>query len=145
MGVQAVSQWLEIRHPLAGPHNQFLIDLLELVLNNNIFVFDSKYYHQKWGVAMGASCAPSYACLYLGWWEREEVYSHPAFREQVALWVQLIDDVLAVWRGSMEQIELFIEELNHNSRNIFVTYKADRNQIELLDLLIHKEGASDCD
>lgn len=100
VGIQAVSQWLDVRHPLAGPHNEFLIELPELVLNNNLFIFDSKYYHQKRGVAMGASCAPSYACLHLGWWEKEEVYKHPAFQEHVACWVLFIDDVLVVWRGT---------------------------------------------
>lgn len=140
VGVQAVSQWLDIRHPLAVPHNEFLIELLELVLNNNS-IFDNKYHRQKWGVAMGGSCAPSYACLHLGWWEREEVYNHPSFEEHVALWVGFIDDVLVVWRGTMPQFELFIRELNDNSRNTFVTYKVDKDQIEFLDLLIRKEKA----
>lgn len=87
---------------------------------------------------MGASCAPSYACLHLGWWEREEVYNHTAFRQHVALWVPFIDDVLVVWRGTVSQFELFIKELNNNTRNIFVTYKVDSEQIEFPDLLIQK-------
>lgn len=88
---------------------------------------------------MGASSAPSYECLHLGWWEREEVYKHPAFLEHVALWVRFIDDVLVVWRGTMSQFESFIGELNNNTRNIFVTYKVDKDQIEFLDLMIRKE------
>lgn len=44
VGIHAVSHWLDTRHPLAGPHNEFLIELLELVFNNNYFIFDGKYY-----------------------------------------------------------------------------------------------------
>ncbi|XP_040206678.1 uncharacterized protein LOC120937480 [Rana temporaria] len=89
---------------------------------------------------MGASCAPSYACLHLGWWERQEVYHHPAFEKHVALWVRFIDDVLVVWRGTTAEFEKFMSELNNNTRNIFITFKVDREQIEFLDLMIRKEG-----
>lgn len=39
---------------------------------------------------MGATCAPSYACLHLVWWEKKEVYTDPAFAEHVELWVHYI-------------------------------------------------------
>lgn len=78
VGVHVVSIWPDTQHPLAGAHNKFLIELLELVLNKNVFLYIRKYYRQKRGVVMGATCAPSYACLHLGWWEKEEVYTHPS-------------------------------------------------------------------
>lgn len=65
---------------------------------------------------MGAACAPSYACLHLGWWEREVVYVLPVFEKYVALWVRYIDDVLVVLRGSSEQFGKFILNLIQNNR-----------------------------
>lgn len=53
VGVHAVSQWLDTRHLLAAPQNEFLLELLEAVLNNNYFVFNKKYYSQNREVAMG--------------------------------------------------------------------------------------------
>lgn len=52
-GVHAVFQWLEARHPLTGPHNEFLVELLQMALNNN-FLFNKKLFCQVWGVAMGS-------------------------------------------------------------------------------------------
>lgn len=61
VGIHAVSQWLDTHHSLAGPHNELLVELLEMVLKNNFFIFNRKYYEQRGGVSMGAACAPSYA------------------------------------------------------------------------------------
>lgn len=72
---------------------------------------------------MGAACAPSYACLHLGWWEKK-VYAHAAFEKHVALWVCYIDDMLVVWRGS-EQFGRFILDFSQNNRNIYLTFKVD--------------------
>ena len=47
VGIHAVSQWLDTRHPLEGPHNELLVELLEMVLNNNFFIFNRKYYPQR--------------------------------------------------------------------------------------------------
>lgn len=51
-GVQAVSKWLEVRHSLAGPHNKFILELLDMVLNNNFFMFNKTFFHQIRGVAI---------------------------------------------------------------------------------------------
>lgn len=89
---------------------------------------------------MGAVCAPSYACLHLGWWEREDVYTHPSFDQRVILFVQYIDNVLLVWRGPSKLLEKCFLDLNKNNRNIFLTSKIDLHQIEFLDLKIIKDG-----
>ncbi|XP_068089469.1 G-protein coupled receptor family C group 6 member A-like [Hyperolius riggenbachi] len=52
------------------PHNRFLLDCLRFILQNNVFTFDGAHYLQVQGAAMGTTCAPSLANLYLGEWER---------------------------------------------------------------------------
>ena len=47
------------------------MDLLDLVLNGNIFEFNNKLYIQKIGTAMGTRVAPTYACLFMGWLEEK--------------------------------------------------------------------------
>ena len=49
----------------------YLMDLLDLVLNGNIFEFNNKLYIQKIGTAMGTRVAPTYACLFMGWLEEK--------------------------------------------------------------------------
>uniref|UniRef100_A0A8C5Q3U2 Reverse transcriptase domain-containing protein n=1 Tax=Leptobrachium leishanense TaxID=445787 RepID=A0A8C5Q3U2_9ANUR len=53
----------------------FIIQLLTYILTHNFFLFDGKYYLQTRGTAMGTSCAPSYANLYLALWEETVVFT----------------------------------------------------------------------
>lgn len=52
---------------------KLLLILLELVVRHNFFLFKDCYYLQLRETAMGATCAPSYANLFLGMWEWESV------------------------------------------------------------------------
>ncbi|CAJ0940426.1 unnamed protein product [Ranitomeya imitator] len=54
-----------------------LLVLLKFILTYNCFMFNKRVYLQKQGTAMGASCAPSYANLFLVAWEREIFISNP--------------------------------------------------------------------
>jgi hypothetical protein len=49
--------------------------LIKLVLNNNYYKFDSDFYMQKMGTAMGSSMAPSYASLFMGKFEEDFINS----------------------------------------------------------------------
>ena len=42
-----------------------LLKIVEFVLNNNIFEFNSKAYQQNSGTAIGSKFAPPYSCIYM--------------------------------------------------------------------------------
>lgn len=48
------------------PLNEFILQLLSFILTRNYFIFEDQHFLQSQGVAMGTSCTPSYANLYLG-------------------------------------------------------------------------------
>lgn len=52
------------------PLNEFIVQLLSFILTRNYFIFEDQHFLQSQGVAVGTSCAPSYANLYLGAWEK---------------------------------------------------------------------------
>lgn len=85
---------------------------------------------------MGAPWTPGYACSHLGCLEEEVVYASPMYLSHVRLWLRYIDDVLMLWEGPDEDLSLFMDELNNNSRNIRLTFTADAHDISFLDLLI---------
>ena len=59
-GIQSIKEILSIHKPPNDlPHNSYIIELLELVLTNNHFEFNSIFYHQVSGTAMGAKLALS--------------------------------------------------------------------------------------
>ena len=61
-GVQSIKEMLSIHKPPNSlPHNNDIIEVLEVVLTNNHFEFNGKHYHQVSGTAMGTKLVPSYA------------------------------------------------------------------------------------
>ncbi|XP_029646732.1 uncharacterized protein LOC115220725 [Octopus sinensis] len=70
-GIEAITFWLE-KYPeeIPGRINQnFVIEVLKFVLLNNHFLFDTTYYRQKCGIAMGTRAAPVIANLVMGYHE----------------------------------------------------------------------------
>ena len=48
-----------------------LVNLVEFVLKNNYFEFNSEVYRQISGTAMGTKFAPPYACIFMNMVETE--------------------------------------------------------------------------
>jgi len=48
------------------PEAQIIGELIDIVLQNNVFEFNESFYLQKQGTAMGTKMAPSYANLFMG-------------------------------------------------------------------------------
>ncbi|XP_075207802.1 uncharacterized protein LOC142312700 [Anomaloglossus baeobatrachus] len=141
LGMGAVSYFLFGQSTGTRDHDEFLMNLLSLVLNLNYFVFDRTFYKQVSGTAMGARCAPSYANIYLGWWEETKVRNMPAYKKHVFQWFRYLDDVLMLWTGSWEECEEFISELNNNMLNIYLTSFLSLTSVDFLDLKLSLEGS----
>ena len=125
-GIEAIKKMLAIhRPPDSKPHNNYIIELLELVLTNNHFEFNGNYYHQLSGTAMGTKLAPSYAYLFMATFEDKYVYTYP---QKPTLWKRFIDDIFLIWPHGRESLLRFIEHLNRvhpplNSQVIYQTRK----------------------
>ena len=46
---------------------------------------------------MGTKCAPTYASLYMGWFERK--YILPRIQQYVSMYVRYIDDISFIWKA----------------------------------------------
>lgn len=88
---------------------------------------------------MGVVWAPAYACLHLELWEEEEVYPSPMYRDHVLTWLRYIDDLLMLWKGTLDSLHKFMRELNMNERNIRLTYNFHKKKLSFLDLQITLE------
>ena len=67
------------------------ICLLEIVLKNNTFEFDNKFYKQIQGTAMGTKLAPAYANIFMGRLEHR-ILSHASLKP--TFYKHFIDDIL---------------------------------------------------
>ena len=77
LGIEAISYWLHKKRELILQRftNDFMIESLKFVLKNNNVLFSDHMYLQLLGRAMGAKCAPSYACLTIGYLEETELFT----------------------------------------------------------------------
>ena len=67
-----------------------MIKIAEFVLKNNLFEFNSKFYKQISGTAIGTKFAPPYACIFMDYIETEFLKSQEI---KPWLWKRFIDDI----------------------------------------------------
>ncbi len=65
-GLKALQHFLMNRPIDSLPPSEFIIQLTEWTLKNNVFLFQDLLYIQFQGTAMGACFAPNYTNLFLG-------------------------------------------------------------------------------
>ena len=133
-GTQTIKEFLAIhRDTNALPHNNYIIELLEVVLTNNCFDFNGKHYHQKFGTAMGTKLASSYASLFMTKFELIHIYT---YHLQPTLWERFIDDIFMIWPHGMDSLLEFIQHLNTVHPTIKFTSIITPSEIAFLDLII---------
>ena len=134
LGIEACREQLETNQ--AGsqfPTNSSIIELLKMVLTKNNFDFNGLHYLQVGGTAMGTRLAPSYANLFMDYFERHYVYTH---HTQPLLWKRYIDDIFMLWQHDVQELQNFIDHLNQSVPSInFETHISD-SEISFLDVKV---------
>ncbi|XP_077145895.1 uncharacterized protein LOC143807824 [Ranitomeya variabilis] len=133
-GLRAASHYLGESN-LESSLIELILILLKFVLEHNVFIFNKDIFIQKQGTAMGATCAPSYANLFMGYWERLIFQVDDEDSQAIQGWSRYIDDILFIWEDSIERLDAFTIKLNQNQFNINLTYKYGRT-VDFLDLKI---------
>lgn len=99
--------------------------ILKLVLKNNYFCFEEKYYKQKCGIAMGSRCGPSIANIFVYIYERRWLNIN-----KTLFYVRFIDDIFII---------LDNEDLIASLKNAFGSLKLNicsNKKVNFLDLNI---------
>lgn len=103
--IKAVETFLKRHYPDCGPQNEFVVNLLTFAFNKNFFQFESRFFQQIKGTSMGA---PAYACLQLGLWEEDLIFTLRMYLGHIYTCLGYIDDVLMIWRGDVASLETFM-------------------------------------
>ena len=77
----------------AQPSHISLMEMLNQVLTINSFQFNGTNYLQIGGTAMGTRVAPSYANIFMSYFEDKYVYN---YHLQLLVWYRYIDDVFCI-------------------------------------------------
>ena len=134
LGIQACRENLDsTRAGSKYPTNSSLIELLEMVLTKNNFDFNNTHFLQVGGTAMGTRLAPSYANLFMDYFERHHVYT---YRIQPLLWRRYIDDIFMIWTENLTELQNFVDHLNQCIPSINFETNISESEINFLDVKV---------
>ena len=100
MSLEAITFWLDKYPKLINNRffKEFLIESMKIILEDNNFYFNDKFYTQKRGTAMGTKFTPTYATLVLRFLEEklylqaDEIFEN-SFGEMLKIdWRRFFDD-----------------------------------------------------
>ena len=143
-GLEAIRKILNTRTNQAIPTDD-IVNLAELVLRNNNFEFDGKHFLQKRGTAIGTRMAPAYANIFMHDLESRLLDLAPV---KPYLWLRYIDDIFMIWTAGEDQLQEFLEWINHDQYHdtIKFTWDWSRKNVNYLDVrVINNNGVIDTD
>lgn len=122
---------------LPQPHINNICSLVDLVLDQNFFIFNNKFYKQNSGLAMGSALSPLLAELFMSNLEFK-IMNSPLFSHIITI-KRYVDDIFAVFDGSHEDLNNFITFLNSLHPSINFTHESENNfSLPFLDLKISR-------
>ena len=136
-GLKALKFFLE-RRPKQHPPSNTLLHLAELVLTSNAFSFNSNFYLQTSGVAMGSKLGPSYACLFVG--HQEHLISNSYNGPLPCLIKRYMDDIIGATSLPLEALQEFIEFTNNFHPALQFTHNITEQSLPFLDILLKIEN-----
>ena len=140
-GIQACREGPETRtDPLVPTEN--VVDMIQTVLENNVFGFYNTSYVQTEGIAIGSRLGKNFACSYMRKWD-EELEN---FVKQPLFYKRFIDDGFGLWTEVESSLLAFAEHANSINKNIEIELRHSSSQIEFLDTLVRlKDGRLETD
>ena len=117
------------------PDEEYMAELLRLVLYKNSFEFNDENFLQKSGVPMSQKSSGSICNLVVHELEKKILQSTKYIHTQL---YRYMDDTLVFWTGSLSQLEDFIQFINTLHGSLKFTYEASVQSIQFLDLVIYK-------
>jgi hypothetical protein len=112
---------------------------MSLILKYNYFEFGDTIWHQITGTAMGTPVAPTFASLYLAYFE--ETFLLPQFKESIEYFKRYIDDGFLLWKNDDKkpyEFKRFLALFTRHSGLKF-TYEKFEDECPFLDLWILKD------
>ena len=108
--------------------------LLHLCLTSTYFMWNSRFYQQKEGAAMGNPLSPVVANIYM---EHFEALAIESARLKPATWLRYVDDTFVVWNEGRDKLQDFLEHLNTIRPSIQFTMELEEDgKLPFLDVLV---------
>ena len=115
---------------------KFISTFLKFILTLNSFVFNGINYLQKKGCAMGNKCAPSYANIFVSWFEEKFIF--PLLTNLSDFYLRFMDDIFLIWNGTKTEFDNFLKKINECHPSIKFEYELFQTEISFLDTTVFK-------
>ena len=147
LGIEAITFWLNRSFNNLSTQrfpSCFIIQSLSIILYNNNFKYQNKYYNQVSGTAMGTKVAPTYANLVMAFlevtlFERCKTLFGAEIMESIKNnYFRYLDDILIIWDSKFGNYELFLDIMRN--LNQCISFKIEINSLNtnFLDLTLIK-------
>ena len=113
--------------------------MFEVILNDNIFVFEDKCYKQTNGLFMGSRLSPILSNIYMDFFIR---LVRSKAKTCPKLWLIYVDDSFIIWNQNFGEFSEFLNLINNlrpNNIKFTVEYENER-KLPFLDLIVERNG-----
>jgi hypothetical protein len=143
IGISAVRNFLQCNKAQISQDfpTELFLQILQLVMQNNIFSFANTYWLQLTGTAMGTPVACAYATVTFGQYENSLILQK--YRRQLLYYRRYIDDIIGIWlpdnNNDSSTWQGFKEDLNNWGTLKWKIENPSRKTV-FLDLEINLQG-----
>jgi len=122
-----------------GITSKYFRSLLELAVMSSYFIFNDKFYRQKEGVGMGLPLGPTFANIFMCYYEKLWLASCPPDFAPV-FYRRYVDDCFLLFKDR-SHADKFLSHLNSKHKSIRFTMETESSEkLPFLDVMVHKEG-----
>ena len=119
-GLASLFEGLEERKDKTIP-SEYLTKLMEVLLRNNLFVFNEELYSQDVGAPMGGAPVPDYANLFMAKRIDKEIRNIATRNQALKLFKRFLDDIFMVYCGSTKELHNVFQQINAINPTIQLT------------------------
>lgn len=123
-------------YEISAPPNNELIALLKIILENNIFEFNSRIYKQIIGCAMGARCSPEVCDIRM--YEVMNQIILKVNKDVIFYQGRYRDDGFIIYNGDESEIHTLFNIANAHYPLLKFTYEISSTEINFLDTTVYK-------
>ena len=133
-GLEALREALMERTAKDIP-TEFLVRLMQLILQNNFFKFNNEIWKQEIGASMGSKPIPSYANIFMAKKIdnkiKELALKHTGTGiSPMKILKRFLDDLFSIWCGTSKSLHKLLQEMCKINTNIKFTIKHTKNEHE---------------
>lgn len=137
---EVVQYYLSQNNDEDRPPVQYVLQLVDLLLEKNYFKYGEQFFYQIKGVSMGSSFPPSLANLFMACLEENFILNPEAnpFRAKIKVFWRYIDDCFCVFTDPLV-LDQFMDWMNQIHPSIEFTVEGSTSEAHFLDMFVFKD------